>query len=84
MLFSPLKVLRVFRDCGDFLEGFYLYEVVSEYAKSIRRPLNNINVWGEKGKILLPFTENAPINMKLSLSRRIVEQSLSKLRLKHV
>jgi hypothetical protein len=54
------------------LEGFYLYKVVSEYAKSI---LYHVNVLGEYAKNILPYMEITPIDIKLSLSRRIFEQN---------
>jgi hypothetical protein len=36
--------------------------------------LEHINVLGEYGKNILPYTEHTPVNIKLSLSRRIFNQ----------
>ncbi len=61
------KSLSVNGGYGDF-ELFYLDKVVSDYAKYLSVYRENINVWGECAKSVLPYMENTP-------SQRICSQN---------
>ncbi len=44
------------------------------FKRAWRTRLNSINVFGEYAKGILPYMENTPIDIKVSLSRRIFNQ----------
>jgi hypothetical protein len=61
------------------LERVFINKVISEYAKKLYRAwrtgLKNINIFGEYAKRILPYMENTPIDIKVSLSRPIFDQT---------
>ncbi len=65
------------------LEWFYIYKVVSGYAKSILACMENTlkeykRIWRIRQEYFA-YTENTPIDIKGSLSRRIFDQIAKKL-----
>ncbi len=63
-------------------EWFYLYRVVSEYAKRIcsarRIRLKPLNVLGENANNILPYTDITPVDINLSLSVQIFVKKTEK------
>jgi hypothetical protein len=65
----------------SILEGFYLYKIVSEYAKNILAGMeNNLKehkrIWGKSQEYFAVHVEKTPIDIKSSLSRRIFDKNL--------
>ncbi len=68
----------MFSEIAAIFESGFIYTKSSpDMTKVLEDPQWILNVLGEKDKIILPFMENAPINVKLGLSWRIADQGPS-------